>query len=71
MKSLIIVYYYYDEGHNVLDTMEVFPYVELIIIRKCERFHNLLQYQWAWSAIECYKRYVPPHSSPIGGWMDW
>ena len=34
MEPLIIVYYYYDEGHNVLETMEVFPHVDLIIIRK-------------------------------------
>ena len=25
MKFLILIYYYYGEGHNVLDTMEVFP----------------------------------------------
>ena len=24
-KPLILVYCYYDESHNVLDTMEVFP----------------------------------------------
>jgi len=36
----------------------------------CEGFHNSLQYQWAWSTIECYKRFVPPHPSPIGCWMD-
>ena len=34
MEPLILVYYYYDEGHNVLDTMEVLLYVDLIIIRK-------------------------------------
>ena len=32
IEPLILVYYY-DEGHNVLETMEVFPYVDLIIIR--------------------------------------
>ena len=26
--------------------------------------------KWAWFAIECYKRFVPPHPSPIGRWMD-
>ena len=28
------------------------------------------KYQWAWSAIKYYKRFVPPHPSPIGRWMD-
>ena len=41
MKSLILVYYYYDESHNVLDTMEVFPYVDLIIIRKTYDFYHV------------------------------
>ena len=36
----------------------------------CEGFHNSLQYQWVWSVIECYKRFVLPHPSPIGRWMD-
>jgi len=40
MELLIIVYYYYDEGHNVLDTMEVFPYIDLIIIRKIYDFYH-------------------------------
>ena len=31
MKPLILMYCYYDESHNVLNAMEVFPYVELII----------------------------------------
>ena len=31
MKPLILVYYY-DEGHNVLETMEVLLHVDLIII---------------------------------------
>ena len=34
MEPLILVYYYYDEGHNVLETMEVLSHVDLIIIRK-------------------------------------
>ena len=34
MEPLILIYYYYDEAHNVLDTIEVFSYVDLIIIRK-------------------------------------
>ena len=53
MKSLILVYYYYDESHNVLDTMEVFPYVDLIIIRKTYNFYHIntlinleLPYRW-------------------------
>ena len=25
----------------------------------CEGFHNSPQYQWAWSAIKCYKRFMP------------
>ena len=39
MESLILIYYYYDEGHNVLDTVKVFPYVDLIIIRKTYDFY--------------------------------
>ena len=54
MKPLILVYYYYDEDHNVLDTMEVFPYVDLIIIiRKTYDFYHIntlinlkLPYRW-------------------------
>ena len=42
----------------------------LNLIPFCKGFHNSLKYQWAWSAIECYKRFVPPHPSPIGRWMD-
>ena len=34
MEPLIIVYYYYDEGHNVLETIEVLPHVDLIIKNK-------------------------------------
>ena len=41
MKPLILVYCYYDENHNVLDTMEVFPYVDLIIIRKTYDFYHV------------------------------
>ena len=41
MKPLILVYCYYDESHNVLDTMEVFPYVDSIIIRKTYDFHHV------------------------------
>ena len=41
MKPLILVYCYYDESHNVLDTMKLFPYVELIIIRKTYDFHHV------------------------------
>ena len=37
----------------------------------CEGFHNSLQYQWAWSATKCYKRFVPPHPSPIGFEVKW
>ena len=53
MDPLILVYYYYDEGHNVLDTMEVFPYVDLKIIRKTYDFYHIntlinlkLPYHW-------------------------
>ena len=53
MKPLILFYYYYDEGHNVLDTMEIFPYVDLIIIRKIYDFYHVntlinlkLPYRW-------------------------
>ena len=31
MKPLILVYYYYDESYNVLDTMEVFSYVDGVL----------------------------------------
>ena len=41
MKPLILVYCYYDENHNVLDIMEVFPYVDLIIIRKTYDFYHV------------------------------
>ena len=41
MKPLILIYCYYDESHNVLNTMEVFPYVELIIIRKTYDFYHV------------------------------
>ena len=34
MKPLIPVYCYCNEDHNVLDTMKVFPHVDLIIMRK-------------------------------------
>ena len=53
MKPLILVYYYYDESHNVLDIMEVLPYVDLIIIRKICDFYQVnilinleLPYRW-------------------------
>ena len=41
MKSLILVYYYYDESHNVLNTMEVFSHDNLIIIRKTYDFYHV------------------------------
>ena len=41
MKLLILIYYYYDEGYNVLDTMKVFPYVDLIKIRKRYDFYHV------------------------------
>ena len=41
MKPLILVYCYYDGSHNVLDTMEVFTYVDLIIIRKTYDFYHV------------------------------
>lgn len=41
MKHLIIVYCYYDGSHNVLDTMEIFSYVNLIIIRKTYDFYHV------------------------------
>ena len=53
IESLIPVYYYHDEGHNVLDTMEVFPYVDLIIIKRTYDFFHVntlinleLPYHW-------------------------
>ena len=41
MKPLILIYCYYDECYNVLDTMEVFPYVDVIIIRKTYDFYHV------------------------------
>ena len=41
MEPLIIAYYYYDEGHNLLETMEVFPHVDLITIRKKNDFYHV------------------------------
>ena len=41
IKPLIIVYCYYDESHNVLDTIEVFSYVDIIIIRKTYDFYHV------------------------------
>ena len=40
MKSLIIVYCY-NECHNVLDTIEAFPHVGLIIMRKIYDFYHV------------------------------
>jgi len=34
MEHLILVYFYYNDGYNVLDTMKVFPHVDLIIMKK-------------------------------------
>ena len=41
MKPLILVYCYYNEGHNVLDTIEAFPHVGLIIMRKIYDFYHV------------------------------
>ena len=41
MKPLILVYCYYDGSHNVLDTMEIFTYVDLIIIKKTYDFYHV------------------------------
>ena len=41
MKLLILVYCYYNEGNNVLDTMEVFPHVDLIIMKKIYDFYHV------------------------------
>ena len=53
MKPLILIFYYFDESHNVLDTMEVLPYIDLIIIRKIYDFYHVnilinleLPYRW-------------------------
>ena len=42
MKPLIFVYCYYNEGYNVLDIMEFFPHVDLIIIRKIYDFYHVV-----------------------------
>ena len=31
MKTLIIVYYYYDEGYNVFVTIEFFPHINVMM----------------------------------------
>ena len=31
MEPLIIVYYYYDEGHNVFVTIEFFPHIDVMM----------------------------------------
>ena len=41
MKPLILVYCYYDENRNVLDTMEVFSHDNLIIIKKLYDFYHV------------------------------
>ena len=41
MNFLILVYCYYNEGHNVLDTIEAFPHVGLIIMRKIYDFYHV------------------------------
>lgn len=41
MKSLILVYCYCNEGHYVMDTMEVFSHVDLIIMRKMYDFYHV------------------------------
>ena len=41
MEPLILVYYYYDEGYNVLETIEVLPHVDLIIIEKNMIFYHV------------------------------
>ena len=41
IKPLILSYYYYNRIHNVLDTMKVFSYVNLIIIRKIYDFYHV------------------------------
>ena len=38
MEHLILVYCYCNEGFNVLDTMKVFPHVDLIIMKKVYDF---------------------------------
>ena len=38
MEHLILVYCNYNEGYNVLDTMEVFPHIDLIIMKKVYDF---------------------------------
>ena len=41
MKPLILDYGYYNEGHNVLNTMEVFHHIDLIIMRKIYDFYHV------------------------------
>ena len=41
MKPLILVYWYYNEGRNVLDTMEVLPHVDLIVMKKIYDFYHV------------------------------
>ena len=32
MELLIIVYYYYDEGYNAFATIEIFPYIDVMMV---------------------------------------
>ena len=41
MKPLILVYCYCNKGHNVLDTIKVFPHVDLIIMKKMYNFYHV------------------------------
>ena len=41
MKPLIIVYCYFDERYDILDTMEVFPHDNLIIVKKLYDFYHV------------------------------
>ena len=41
MKPLIIVYCYIDERYDILDTMEVFPRDNLIIVKKLYDFYHV------------------------------
>ena len=45
MKPLILICCYYDESHNFLDAMEVFPHDNLIIIKKLYDFNHVLTNQ--------------------------
>ena len=40
MEPLIIVYYYYDKGYNVIVTIEFFPHIDVMMAESTINSHN-------------------------------